>query len=100
MSTATLSAAVAKPANVADAVVYDFDMFADPAYVADPHKRILDLVTNAPPVFWTPRNGGHWMIMSHEANFTASRDIEPRSEEHMSELQSLMRISYAVFCLT
>src|SRR3546814_10773496 len=24
---------------------------------------------------------------------------EPRSEEHPSELQSLMRISYAVFCL-
>src|SRR3546814_1638419 len=26
--------------------------------------------------------------------------MEPRSEEHTSELQSLMRISYAVFCLT
>src|SRR3546814_4373527 len=26
--------------------------------------------------------------------------IHPRSEEHTSELQSLMRISYAVFCLT
>src|SRR3546814_10313194 len=26
--------------------------------------------------------------------------IEDRSEEHTSELQSLMRISYAVFCLT
>src|SRR3546814_8912487 len=25
--------------------------------------------------------------------------IKPRSEEHTSELQSLMRISYAVFCL-
>src|SRR3546814_2078925 len=25
--------------------------------------------------------------------------INPRSEEHTSELQSLMRISYAVFCL-
>src|SRR3546814_5427489 len=25
--------------------------------------------------------------------------IAPRSEEHTSELQSLMRISYAVFCL-
>src|SRR3546814_1272167 len=25
---------------------------------------------------------------------------DPRSEEHTSELQSLMRISYAVFCLT
>src|SRR3546814_1008909 len=25
--------------------------------------------------------------------------LEPRSEEHTSEIQSLMRISYAVFCL-
>src|SRR3546814_4802536 len=32
---------------------------------------------------------------------SASRRLldEPRSEEHTSELQSLMRISYAVFCL-
>src|SRR3546814_3448753 len=27
------------------------------------------------------------------------RADQPRSEEHTSELQSLMRISYAVFCL-
>src|SRR3546814_8539070 len=27
------------------------------------------------------------------------RTVSPRSEEHTSELQSLMRISYAVFCL-
>src|SRR3546814_9821786 len=30
----------------------------------------------------------------------ASLQTEMRSEEHTSELQSLMRISYAVFCLT
>src|SRR3546814_2397788 len=30
-------------------------------------------------------------------NFTCL--VAPRSEEHTSELQSLMRISYAVFCL-
>src|SRR3546814_5468843 len=29
----------------------------------------------------------------------AIRCLAPRSEEHTSELQSLMRISYAVFCL-
>src|SRR3546814_6770042 len=29
----------------------------------------------------------------------AQRGIAPRSEEHTSELQSLMRISYAGFCL-
>src|SRR3546814_2327341 len=31
---------------------------------------------------------------------TATPLRNPRSEEHTSELQSLMRISYAVFCLT
>src|SRR3546814_9107693 len=29
----------------------------------------------------------------------AVADVQRRSEEHTSELQSLMRISYAVFCL-
>src|SRR3546814_5711467 len=31
--------------------------------------------------------------------FTAYKMLSTRSEEHTSELQSLMRISYAVFCL-
>src|SRR3546814_4600251 len=31
--------------------------------------------------------------------YAAVRPAPPRSEEHTSELQSLMRISYAVFCL-
>src|SRR3546814_6909543 len=31
--------------------------------------------------------------------FFAPAPKRPRSEEHTSELQSLMRISYAVFCL-
>src|SRR3546814_7250847 len=33
------------------------------------------------------------------AGFVSADDGEVRSEEHTSELQSLMRISYAVFCL-
>src|SRR3546814_4306822 len=32
-------------------------------------------------------------------DFERPGEIGPRSEEHTSELQSLMRISYAVFCL-
>src|SRR3546814_1792264 len=31
--------------------------------------------------------------------FVTSNYVDLRSEEHTSELQSLMRISYAVFCL-
>src|SRR3546814_2899080 len=33
------------------------------------------------------------------ANLRQSEAVEARSEDHTSELQSLMRISYAVFCL-
>src|SRR3546814_1203950 len=36
-------------------------------------------------------------VAGHEA--LSSLGAEGRSEEHTSELQSLMRISYAVFCL-
>src|SRR3546814_9764363 len=36
---------------------------------------------------------------SAAASFTGSPWPAMRSEEHTSELQSLMRISYAVFCL-
>src|SRR3546814_9161109 len=42
------------------------------------------------------------VIFYHAGDFFSRDHIHPgmvRSEEHMSELQSLMRISYAVFCL-
>src|SRR3546814_6352241 len=39
-------------------------------------------------------------LTTNDSSPSASSPIIPRSEEHTSELQSLMRISYAVFCLT
>src|SRR3546814_9713044 len=41
---------------------------------------------------------GHRVRHQHSVAFEAHVVVE-RSEEHTSELQSLMRISYAVFCL-
>src|SRR3546814_9231690 len=41
------------------------------------------------------REGWYWF----EDNLSYDNARLPRSEEHTSELQSLMRISYAVFCL-
>src|SRR3546814_5158350 len=38
-------------------------------------------------------------LQTHFANLLSVEPVEVRSEEHTSELQSLMRISYAVFCL-
>ncbi len=65
-----------RPDHIPESLVYAFDMFNDPEYLADPHKMILRLHKEAPPVFWTPYNGGVWMLLSYEANFTASRDPE------------------------
>src|SRR3546814_4285270 len=42
-----------------------------------------------------------WRLLTVRISVFSEPDPEspPRSEEHTSELQSLMRISYAVFCL-
>src|SRR3546814_2594370 len=40
--------------------------------------------------------GARYMTLTHSKNLSWA---DARSEEHTSELQSLMRISYAVFCL-
>ncbi|NND69262.1 MAG: cytochrome P450 [Halioglobus sp.] len=89
---ATLSELTPVPEHVPETLVYDFDMFKDPAYRADPHKRVLELIENAPPVFWTPRNGGHWMLVSHSANFEAARDCEGFSSEILpyEEMEALL----------
>src|SRR3546814_1844704 len=39
------------------------------------------------------------MLTRRHATQSPLEAAQPRSEEHTSELQSLMRISYAVFCL-
>src|SRR3546814_1992185 len=40
---------------------------------------------------------GRWRLI--DVSVIDTKDPRQRSEEHTSELQSLMRISYAVFCL-
>src|SRR3546814_2886084 len=45
-------------------------------------------------------DGGGWLLHAGDAYFYRGEvGSQTRSEEHTSELQSLMRISYAVFCL-
>src|SRR3546814_3585114 len=46
---------------------------------------------------WSPAKGSR---ASHVTTASQISALDFRSEEHTSELQSLMRISYAVFCLT
>src|SRR3546814_3460734 len=45
------------------------------------------------------RETGSWKIVAIATGYLFALAYAGRSEEHTSELQSLMRISYAVFCL-
>src|SRR3546814_5283208 len=45
------------------------------------------------------RNSPAAIVGVKQLEILAAGTLLPRSEEHTSELQSLMRISYAVFCL-
>src|SRR3546814_5797211 len=59
---------------------------------ASEDRSVADLLLQVLPAF-LPVDGA----LGREAGFQAVE--ADRSEEHTSELQSLMRISYAVFCL-
>src|SRR3546814_9711653 len=58
---------------------------------ADPQEHLLRRRRRSVHLFVARRRGGE-----HPA---LRKGFSRRSEEHTSELQSLMRISYAVFCL-
>ena len=82
-----LSPSVPKPAHIPDGLVYDYDAYRDPELLADPSKRIARMVREAPPVFWTPRNGGQWVIQGYEALFNAYRDPDTFSSTFASPEQ-------------
>jgi cytochrome P450 len=84
MNGADLANKVKQPAHVPDSLVYAFDYNKDAEYCRDPHARAADLVKQAPPLFWTPFNGGHWMFQSYEAVADALRDYQAFSSEHFS----------------
>src|SRR3546814_6347970 len=62
-------------------------------------RSLSPFLAGGVPATW--RDAVHWEYDFREIAGTASRSSATlsRSEEHTSELQSLMRISYAVFCL-
>src|SRR3546814_3921112 len=83
------------------------------SYWVCPSTRPQEIVINASPAQVTKRKLGEPFV-AHQSRFVdrshcgsaatrgarrASGKARERSEEHTSELQSLMRISYAVFCL-
>jgi cytochrome P450 len=89
-----LSEAVPVPAHVPPEAVYDFDFRSDPGLLADPHERLRQILRDAPPVFWSPRNGGRWIVMGYPEIFEAARDTERFSSSYMpkEQLEAMMKM--------
>src|SRR3546814_11006029 len=70
-----------------------------PWLVVDVHGVGYELEAPMSTFYDLPAVGGEVSLFTHYAQKEDSVSLYGRSEEHTSELQSLMRISYAVFCL-
>src|SRR3546814_4358511 len=71
-----------------------FGMDVDPHFGRDPRGELVEIQPGKLPAVRRVKGARfHHRIAEHH------RDAKRRSEAHTSELQSLMRITYAVFCL-
>ena len=74
------------PSHIPASRVYDFDFYNDPLYAQKDsiHDVFLHLSQNAPGMFWTPRNGGHWVLTEQALVYKAFRDAEVFSSERQA----------------
>lgn len=85
MTSASVAAPI--PAHVPPEAVYHLDLRDDPALLANPHERLREVLREAPPVFWTPYQGGQWIIAGYAEVFEAARDAERFSSSIMPREQ-------------
>jgi cytochrome P450 len=75
--------ALATPPHVPAHLVFDFDIYADARVTDDVQASYAAAIETAPDVFWTPRNGGHWMVRRIEDIAEVVKDPEHFSAREM-----------------
>lgn len=55
------------PAHVPPHLVFDFDIYDDPRIGEDVQGTYAAALADAPDVFWTTKNGGHWIAKAFDA---------------------------------
>ena len=79
-----MDAAFGLPEHVSPDRVFDFDIYADARITADVQASYARALKDAPDVFWTPRNGGHWMVRRYDAIREIVNDYEHFSAREMA----------------
>jgi cytochrome P450 len=71
------------PEHVPAERVFDFDIYADPRLTEDLHASYATLHEDAPDIFYTPRNGGHWIFTRFDDIFRVVQDYQHFSVREM-----------------
>tara|TARA_R110001606_G_scaffold343033_1_gene491581 strand:+ start:247 stop:1455 length:1209 start_codon:yes stop_codon:yes gene_type:complete len=71
------------PDHVPAERIFDFDIYADPRLTEDLHASYATLHDDAPDIFYSPRNGGHWIFTRFDDIFRVAQDYEHFSVREM-----------------
>lgn len=82
MTTAVLAAAPVPP-HIPAHLVFDFDIYSDPRIGEDVQGTYAAALSDAPDIFWTRLNGGHWIAKSFDAISQVVLDPEHFSVREM-----------------
>lgn len=89
MSQAQTAALAPRPAHVPPERVVDFDLYTLPGGETDAQGAYWRFQQDCPEVFWTPRNGGHWVatradiveaMLRDPATYSSTRVFLPRDD--------------------
>lgn len=74
---------VSIPDHIPPHLVFDYDYHGDARVNAEVHTSLETLHDDAPDVFFTPYNGGHWVVTRHDTISEVVRDPEHFSASEM-----------------
>lgn len=76
------------PSHVPAELVIDFDAFNDSKLEVDVFKRWGEVRDSAPPIAFSPCNGGHWIVFRGDDITTVLTDAEHFSNAHFNAVSS------------
>jgi cytochrome P450 len=73
-----------KPSHVPDELVVSFDFNSLEGADEDMHAAYVDVMKSAPDIFWTPHNGGHWVVTRADDILSILNDAKHFSNRHIT----------------
>ena len=77
------SPTTAVPAQVPEHLIFDFDIYDDPRIEEDVQGTYAAALADAPDIFWTRLNGGHWIVKTFDRIAQIVTDPEHFSAREM-----------------